>query len=316
MILLLGASGYFGQAFEKELIRRQLPYRSIARREVDYTRFDELVSLLRKTGASFVINAAGFTGRPNVDACETARAETLQGNTLLPLTIAHACAAVGITWGHPSSGCIYSGAYVSQGGKTTLERDLSRPELKALAETAPERFRGFTEDDEPNFTFRRPPCSFYSSSKALGEEAIKPLANCYVWRMRLPFDEQDNPRNYLSKLLAYPKIYDNVNSFSHRVDAVKACLDLWELKAPLGIYHITNPGFLTTRQVVAGIQKTLQPKRAFEFWASDEEFYKHAAKTPRSNCILDVSKVVAAGVKLRPVRDALFEALGNWSARV
>ena len=40
--------------------------------------------------------AAGSYQRPSVDACELAKADTLAGNTLLPLTIANACAAVGI----------------------------------------------------------------------------------------------------------------------------------------------------------------------------------------------------------------------------
>ena len=108
-------------------------------------------------------------------------------------------------------------------------------------------------------------------------------------------------RNYLSKVQRYAKVYDNVNSISHRADFVKACLDLWELRAPFGIYNVTNPGFVTTRQVVEMIEKILRPTRKFEFWENDEEFYRVAAKTPRSNCVLDISKLLAAGVKIRPV---------------
>ncbi len=37
-----------------------------------------------------------------------------------------------------------------------------------------------------------------------------------------------------------------------------------------------------------------------------------AAKTPRSNCILDVSKLLATGVPMRPVEEALVEALQHW----
>jgi hypothetical protein len=37
-----------------------------------------------------------------------------------------------------------------------------------------------------------------------------------------------------------------------------------------------------------------------------------AAKTPRSNCVLDVSKLLAAGVKIRPVLEALEDSLRNW----
>ena len=58
--------------------------------------------------------------------------------------------------------------------------------------------------------------------------------------------------------------------------------------------------------------RQLRPGRKFEFWADDAEFYRYAVKTPRSNCVLDVSKLLATGVKMRPVQDALKDALKNW----
>ena len=134
--------------------------------------------------------------------------------------------------------------------------------------------------------------------------------------MRIPFDEFDNARNYLSKVQRYAKVYDNVNSISHRADFANAALDLWERRAPFGIYNVTNPGFVTTRQVIVLIEKILKPERKFEFWQSDEEFYKIAAKTPRSNCVMDVSKLLAAGVKIRGIEEALEHSLKNWKPEI
>lgn len=313
-ILLLGASGYIGKAFAAELSRRGRPFVPISRAESDYTQFGPLLQLLRETQPSFVINAAGYTGKPNVDACELAKADTLLGNTLLPQTIAHACIAAEIPWGHVSSGCIYSGAKIREEGRVRAEKDMTRADLRQLLERSPEKILGFTETDPPNFSFRDPPCSFYSGTKALAEEAISGQA--YIWRLRIPFDEIDNSRNYLSKVQRYSKVYDNVNSISHRTDFVRACLDLWEKRAPFGTYNVTNPGFVTTRQVVGLIEKFLKPAKSFEFWESDEEFYRVAAKTPRSNCVLDVSKLAEAGVRIRPVQDALEDSLRNWKPEI
>jgi dTDP-4-dehydrorhamnose reductase len=312
MILLLGASGYIGQAFALELQRRGQKFVPLARRQTDYVRFDVLLEFLRVNRPAYVINAAGFTGKPNVDACEIARADTLAGNTLLPQTIAQACAATGTPWGHVSSGCIYSGAKVLVNGQVHAEKNLTRPELRALVEKSPAAVHGFTETDTPNFSFRDGPCSFYSGTKALGEEAIAGLGQSYIWRLRIPFDEFDGARNYLSKVQRYSKVYDNVNSISHRADFVKACLDTWELRVPFGIYNVTNPGFVTTRHVVEQIEKILKTVKKFEFWASDEEFYKVAAKTPRSNCVMDTTKLLAAGVKIRGVEEALEDSLKSW----
>src|SRR6267142_1558714 len=169
MILLLGATGYIGQAFAAELRRRNLRFQPLTRKTLDYTDFNVLFDYVRKVKPRFLINAAGYTGKPNVDACEHARAETLQGNATFPQMVSRVCLMTKTLWGHVSSGCIYSGAKV----------------------------------DEPNFSFRSPPCSFYSGTKALAEEVLRGSDQCYVWRLRIPFDEFDHPRNYLSKLQHY-----------------------------------------------------------------------------------------------------------------
>jgi len=312
MIVLLGSTGYIGQAFAEELRRRGVTFQALSRREVDYTRFEPLVDFLRSRQPSFVINAAGYTGKPNVDACESARADTLQGNTLFPALLAHVCAMLEIPWGHVSSGCIYSGAKLEGNGTVRVEPDLMKAELLAVYKKEPRRFKGFTETDPPNFSFRSPPCSFYSGTKALGEEAIEGVGQSYVWRLRIPFDEIDNKRNYLSKVQRYAKVYDNINSISHRGDFARACLDLWERRAPCGIYNVTNPGSVSTRQVVEQMQRVLGLNRRFEFWENDEEFYRVAAKTPRSNCILDTSKLSSTGVIIRSAEEAIQDALERW----
>jgi len=329
VIILLGSSGYVGSAFEQALRERGSGFKSLSRQQLDYTRFNLLLPYLRKNRASFVINAAGYTGKPNVDACETAWSDTLIGNLLFPATVANACSAAGIPWGHVSSGCIYSGAKVLENGTVRIEKDLTRSGLREIVEANPSAISGFVESDEPNFSFRQPPCSFYSGTKALGEEAIigsppgktrdmecGTLDLAYIWRLRIPFDEFDNSRNYLSKIQRYPKVYDNVNSLSHRGDFARACLDLWERRAPFGIYNMTNPGFVTTREVIDLVRHVLKPNRHFEFWANDEEFYRVAARAPRSNCVLDVTKLLATGVKMRPVREALVDSLENWKPAV
>ena len=243
MVLLLGASGYIGEAFAKELQRRKADFIPLARKQVDYTRFDALLEFLKTKKPEFVINAAGYTGKPNVDACELDKAGTLAGNVLLPQTIAHACAALKIPWGHISSGCIFSGAKIVENGKTRVEKDLTKPDLRALAEKSPEKIRGFTETDIPNFSFRDLPCSFYSGTKALGEEAIAGIGQSYIWRLRIPFDEFDNARNYLSKVQRYAKVYDNVNSISHRADFVRACFGFVEIARAVRHLQRDESGF-------------------------------------------------------------------------
>src|SRR5512147_748315 len=116
MILLLGGSGYVGHAYQAMLLRKGVPFRNVRRAEVDYADPTALGALLRETKPEFLINAAGYTGKPNVDACELHKADCLLGNAVLPGRIAEACAAAGVPWGHVSSGCIYNGARADGSG--------------------------------------------------------------------------------------------------------------------------------------------------------------------------------------------------------
>ncbi|HVT71781.1 MAG TPA: sugar nucleotide-binding protein [Lacunisphaera sp.] len=286
MIILLGGSGYVGSAYQAFLQRKGLPFRSLRRAEFDYTNRAALAELLRREKPAFLINAAGYTGKPNVDACELHKAECLLGNAVLPGIVGEACAAAGVPWGHVSSGCIFNG---------------TRPDGA-----------GFTEDDTPNFTFRTNHCSFYSGTKALGEETIASLPATYVWRLRIPFNEVDGPRNYLSKLMRYSRLLDATNSISQLDEFVAATFATWERRAPFGVYNVTNPGRVTAREVVALIQKTGVMNKHFEFFADEADFMRHAAKTPRSNCVLDSAKLAGVGIRLTEVHEAVERDLRRW----
>ena len=288
MIILLGGSGYVGQAFQVFLKTKNMPFQSIARKELDYYDKTKLAQLIRDTNATFLINAAGYTGKPNVDACENHKTETLFGNAILPGRIREVCEDSKLPWGHVSSGCIYTG---------------HKPDG-----------RGFNENDPPNFSFRTNNCSFYSGTKALGEEILADAKNCYLWRLRIPFSNIDSSRNYLSKLLRYEYLLEAENSISHLNDFVIACMATWKKRLPFGIYNVTNPGSVTTKQVVELLKKHLVPEREFKFFKDEDEFMQKAARTPRSNCVLDSRKIIEAGIDLRPAKDAIIDSLKTWVA--
>jgi len=288
MILLLGGTGYVGQAFQQELSNRQLPFLNFSRSEVDYTCIKQLKDLVDQTRPSFLINCAGYTGKPNVDACEVHKTECLAGNAILPGTIRSVCESFDLPWGHVSSGCIFTGRRGDG--------------------------QGFTETDTPNFTFRTNNCSWYSGTKALGEEILSDTDNVFIWRLRIPFNHLDSHRNYLTKVMRYARLLDAENSISHLNDFAKACLDCWLQRVPFGIYNVTNTGFITTRQVTQYIREHLGYEREFDFFESEAEFLDVAAKTPRSNCVMDNSKLRQAGIRIRGVEEAVIDSLQRWVA--
>lgn len=286
MILLLGASGYIGKEFNKQLFQNNFPTRTcgIPTKELTYTHLELMHKALKLTA---IVNCAGYTGKPNVDACETDKHNTIYGNVVVPEMLSLFCRNHGITLGHVSSGCIYTG-----------RRSDGKP---------------FTEKDRPNFSFEHNNCSFYSGTKAMAEDVIRQnWGNHYIWRLRIPFEENNNPRNYLSKMLNYKKLLDAENSISNKYDFVNACVQSLKKNIPYGTYNVTNTGFVTTKQVIEKMQKTIAKDKVFEFFDNEEDFYKIAAKTPRSNCVMSNEKLLSTGITMRTVDEALNYCLENW----
>lgn len=286
MIYLLGGSGYVGQAYQKLLRKKGISYNNLQRADLDYSDVSSLTAALEKDRPEFLINAAGYTGKPNVDACESDKANCLFGNAILPARIAEACEATGTPWGHVSSGCIYTGA-----------RDDGTE---------------FTEEDAPNFTFRQNNCSFYSGTKALGEEVLAEAKETYIWRLRIPFDHHESPRNYLTKLMRYQKLLEAENSISQLHEFAAATFACWEKHIPFGTYNVTNPGYVRTSEVVELILESGVCRKDYEFFSNESEFMSKAAIAPRSNCIMSSKKLADAGIHMTPVIEAIRTALSRW----
>ena len=288
MHIILGSNGYIAQAIIKELKSRNLTYANLSRSNVDYTNIkflDHWVSnnAYQKTVKNrnvSIINCAGYIGKPNVDACELNKADTVEGNVVFPAMLSQLCANKGYLYTHISSGCIYGG----------YSKD-------------------FTEEDAPNFDFQNG--SFYSGTKALAEKVVlENNENSYIFRLRIPFDQYSSPRNYLTKLLSYDKLLDARNSVSHRGDFAKYCIDLIEQEVPFGIYNVTNKGSITTKGVIELINDILKPNKDFKFFSNLDNFMQQVT-APRSNCVLDTSKIEQY-IPIRTAQEALKDALSKY----
>lgn len=256
MITLIG-HGYIGEHISEELKTQSIPHRWI-----HHT--DKI-----PTGTGVIINAAGYTGSPNVDACETYKQETINGNVVFPLQLEMKNRSIPII--HISSGCVYTGY----------------------------KYGGWTEIDEPNFDFNNG--SFYSGSKTLEQELLKPYMNkSYLLRIRMPFGDKHHPKNFLTKLHKYEKLIDFTNSLSYVNDVAKVAIHFAATLPTPGIYNVCNPGYKTTKQIadMLGLDKP---------WFTEEEFTL-ATSAPRSNCVLNNDKLQNV-YPLQHVDSALSQAI-------
>lgn len=272
MILLLGANGYIGSEFARELDRRGLDF-------IPVGRVNHFPAAFRNGLVAFkpnlVINCAAYIPAESVSLCDQNQRETIKANTLLPSQLSLCCEHHGVPFAHISTGCLWNDG---------LEH---------------------SEDDPPQRAFNGH-CGFYIGTKVLAEEAVR--NNCekhYIWRVRLPFDEVDHPRNYLSKLARFEEVWDHQNTICHRGDFVKACLDLWQMQAAWGTYHVANPGSVFALAIAEYLVDMGIRKNHVEVLRGKE-----------GGSLLSVRKLLDAGVKIRQVEDALEDSIKNWKPSV
>lgn len=194
--------------------RRVIDSLSCADQVIVGDRRSNLESVIRDYRPELVFNCAGYSGVPNVDACEDNKEQTLRDNFLLPLKLIRAAAGAGIPVAHMSSGCLYMGHQL------------------------------YKEADPPNFTG-----SFYSLSKVLAEETVREYPEHYIFRIRMPFSGKYEAKNLLVKLLTYPKLVDYYNSITQIDQAVAAMSHLVLTGAPFGTYNIVNSPPVWTHEI-------------------------------------------------------------------
>ena len=96
MVILLGSTGYIGQEFKKQLEELNVETHCISRKDYNYYDLTVLRRILHEKKPEFLINCAGYTGKPNVDTCEDNQEETMAANVGLIQTIAKALSLIHI----------------------------------------------------------------------------------------------------------------------------------------------------------------------------------------------------------------------------
>jgi dTDP-4-dehydrorhamnose reductase len=223
---------------------------------------NKAVETIANGGHDCVVNCHGYTGSPNVDACERDRKRVIEENSVFPIQLYEACKGKNIRIAHWSSGCIYQGVISSA-------------------------------DQDANFFG-----STYSMSKAVSDLYLKDKV--IVFRIRLPFTREDNPKNLLWKIQNYArtgKLHDSGhNSITDLDEAVRVACNLLEENA-LGPHNLVNSGSITLTEVADLMNISAD-------WYTKEEFETVIA-APRSNCVIPDTG------RMRPVRDALIDAIAH-----
>lgn len=242
---------------------------------------EDVLKLIDEHKPDAILNAAGITGKPNVDWCEDHQLETIEGNTILPIEIAKACQERGVYLLHLGTGCIFYGSSSHADGV-------------------------WREDDYAN------PVAVYTRSKYAADLVLTTLPNIGIARLRMPIDDHPCPPNLIDKLVRYHKVVDVINSVTVVEDLIMACRKLLEKKAE-GVFHTVNPGAIRHREIIGMYTELVDPDFTCE-WVTEEELVEQGlAKKKRSNNIMDSSRLEVLGIHMRPVKEALRDAMEKYA---
>jgi dTDP-4-dehydrorhamnose reductase len=280
-ILLIG-KGYIGSYMAKGF---KIQFDHISKKDIDYTNPNILEDYLNGKGYDAIINTTGYTGKPNVDACENDKENCYHYNVTVPLYLTKTANKLNIPIIHIGSGCVYTG----------YEKD-------------------YTEEDPTNFGADSFTSSFYSKTKDAFEKLSSNMQR-YIFRIRIPFNGTNEPKNYLYKLLNYNDLISCKNSITN-VDELVAFTEQFVKKIMLtdnkpapGLYNVVNNGAIEAKEVVEIMKKYNLNNPNWKFVEIKDANFK----VGRSNCILDTTKIKKIGLGLSDVYKSIETSIADFA---
>ena len=276
--VILG-KGFVGTHLSHYFKQNNIDHKIFSQSELDYTDPNTFKDFLdtNDKDIKWVINCSGYTGVPNVDACEDNKEFCYAYNVLYPMQVVKLCNQYKIPVIHIGSGCIYSG----------YEKE-------------------FTEEDTPNFGIYSNESSYYSKCKHVFETFAKEF-NCYVLRIRIPFTDILTRKNYFSKLLNYDTLINELNSVTSLNDFDEFVVRFISAKPEYGIYNVVNPEPVKAEEVVEILKDNKIVNSKWRFI----ELKDLNTKANRSNCVLTTDKIKDLGLQLPNTRTSLLRDIST-----
>lgn len=278
-----GKTGWIGQKLVALLQeKKQLVFCAQSRLE----NREAVAKEIGKIKPDFIINAAGITGRPNVDWCEDHKQETIRANIIGTLNLIDIAYEHNIHVTNIATGCIY-------------QYDEKHPLASG---------KGFTEEDEPNFAG-----SFYSATKIISEKLIKNYPNVLTLRIRMPISADLNLRGFIGKITQYKKLINIPNSVAVVDDLLPAVIDMTINKCK-GIYNLVNPGTISHNEILELYKQYIDPGFMYENFSVEEQ--AKVLKAGRSNCELDTTKLLYHFPNIPHIKDSIINVFKQMKKNI
>lgn len=235
---------------------------------------DRVVSLIGRT------HGPGYT---TIDYLEQPGklVDNLRDNLFAPVSLACACAKLGVHFTYLGTGCIFS-----DGGGD---------------EESGARHR-YREADLPDFTG-----SGYSTAKGITDRLMGVLTTTLAApvlnvRIRMPITADLAPRNFITKITTYAKVCSITNSMTVLPTLLPIMADLI-LRRHVGTINLTNPGGISHDDILTMVRDIVDPGFTWTNFSIAEQDAVLASK--RSNNLLDTALLERLYPDVPNVRDAV-----------
>jgi len=185
--------------------------------------------------------------------------ENIRDNLYAPLILARACSKLGVHLTYFGTGCIFE-----------YDDPLSG--------------QTFSEEDVPNFVG-----SGYSTVKGFTDLLMRQYDESVLnLRIRMPVSNEDNPRNFVTKLTTYEKICSMPNSVTVLPSLLPVLIRLMDRKIT-GTLNFTNPGAISHNELLELYREHVDPSFSWEnFSQADQD---QVLACGRSNNVLNTDRL-------------------------
>jgi dTDP-glucose 4,6-dehydratase len=293
-ILVYGHAGWIGSQFVKILKNNNINY------VLGTSRVDDTLSLYQELDSCLPSHVVSFIGRthgvidnkvyPTIDYLENPGklVENIRDNLFSPVTLALACKERSIHYTYLGTGCIFN-----------YSDTIEAIETNGLSE------HKFCEDDIPNFFG-----SSYSIVKGFTDRLMHQL-NDHVLnlRIRMPIVAEENPRNFITKILSYSKICSVPNSMSVLDELLPIVLKMMTAGVT-GTVNLTNPGVISHNEILEMYKKHVDPDFTWNNFTIEEQ--RKCLMCDRSNNCLDTIVLEKFAPEVRNIKDAVEDTIKKY----
>ena len=286
-ILIYGSHGWIGSQFIDLLKNNNINFVN------GNARVDDEISLIEEINNINPTHIISFIGRTHgiinntkyttIDYLEQSGklTENIRDNLYSPLLLAHICTQKNIHYTYLGTGCIF---------KFDEEHPFEQEES------------GFTEKDKPNFFG-----SSYSIVKGFTDRLMHLYNNTVLnLRIRMPITGEENPRNFITKIINYKKICSIKNSITVLPEMLPLVLDMMKNKT-VGTMNLTNPGLISHNEILDMYKEIVDPEFVYENFSAEAQ--RKILACDRSNNYLDTSRLQSLYPDIKNIKDAVRDCL-------